>query len=196
MLKLSAFIAGSALLVLELLGLRLLTPAFGSSIIVLSAVIGVFLFAMAVGYFIGGFLADRYPKVLTLVLILICSSVLIALSTAFALRVAFSISYSEVNKWIAPIIATFILFSLPSCAVAMTSPVVIRLEARSIEDIGKVAGRIYAISTLGSILGTLSVPLLINYLPVTKSLYLTSVVLFVIGIGVLCLGASSQNRST
>jgi len=75
-----------------------------------------------------------------------------------------------------------LLFSLPSCSVAMTSPVVIRLEARRIEEVGKVAGKIYAISTLGSILGTLSVPLLITWLPVRASLHITAGTLALLGI--------------
>jgi len=182
MTKLSAFIAGSALLILELLGLRLLTPAFGSSILVLSAVIGVFLLAMAVGYFLGGYLADRFPSAKLLSLVLIVSGILISLSALFAFPVAFSISYSEINKWFAPILTTLVLFSFPSCSVAMTSPVVIRLEARRIEDVGKVAGKIYAISTLGSIVGTLLVPLLIVWLPIRASLHITAGTLAFLGI--------------
>ncbi len=195
MLKLSAFTAGCALLILELLGLRLLTPAFGSSILVLSAVIGVFLFAMACGYFLGGSLVDRYPNSLTLGLVLFASAILVVISSAFAFDLAIAISYSDINKWLAPIVATLVIFSLPSCAVAMTSPVVIRLEARKIEDIGKVAGRIYAISTIGSIVGTLSVPLLISFLPVTRSLYLTAVALALMGGLVLLFPKSSTESS-
>ncbi len=185
MARISAFISGSALLILELLGLRLLTPAFGSSIIVLSSVIGVFLLSMSVGYFAGGWIADRFPTRLTLSIVLFGSAVLISTSALLSFPLAFSISYSELNKWLTPILATFILFSLPSCVLAMTSPIVIRLEARRIEDIGKVAGKIYAISNLGSILGTFAVPLLILLYPVKYSLYLTAGVLLTISLVVL-----------
>ena len=66
MVKLATFLSGAALLILELIGVRMLTPTFGSSVIVYSAVIAVFLAAMAFGYFIGGYIADRTPHRATL----------------------------------------------------------------------------------------------------------------------------------
>ena len=62
MVRAAAFFSGAALLILELMGVRLLTPTFGGSTPVYSAVIAVFLAAIATGYFAGGYLADRYPS--------------------------------------------------------------------------------------------------------------------------------------
>ncbi len=103
MVKLAAFLSGATLLILELLGVRMLTPTFGISVIVYSAVIAVFLAAMAVGYFIGGYIADRAPRRATLALTLLAGAVLIAACTPVARPVAEAIGSARLGGYWAPV---------------------------------------------------------------------------------------------
>lgn len=183
--KVAAFFTGAALLILELMGVRLLTPTFGSSAMVYSAVIAVFLAAMAVGYFAGGYLADRYPSRWTLALTLVVGALLMVGSTAAARPVAAAIGAARLGGLAAPVVAAFIAFSLPSAVLAFVPPIAIRLELRDVARGGSVAGRIYAISTFGSILGTLAVPALIMNLRISVSLYLLAALLLVVAVAVV-----------
>ncbi len=185
MVKVAAFFTGAALLILELMGVRLLTPTFGSSMIVYSAVIAVFLAAMAVGYFVGGYLADRYPSRWTLALTLVVGALLIAASTAVARPVAAAVGATRLGGLAAPVVAAFIAFSLPSAVLAFVPPIAIRLELRDVARSGSVSGGIYAISTIGSILGTLAVPALIMGLRISTSLYLTAGLLVAVAMAVV-----------
>lgn len=185
MVKTAAFCTGAALLILELMGVRLLTPTFGSSTMVYSAVIAVFLAAMAVGYFVGGSLADRYPSRWMLALVLTVGALLIAGSTIIARPVAAAIGATRMGGLAAPVVAAFIAFSLPSAVLAFVPPIAIRLELREIARSGSVSGRIYAISTIGSILGTLAVPVLIMSLKISTSLYLVAGLLVVTALAVV-----------
>ena len=179
MIKLAAFLAGAAVLILELLGVRMLTPAFGSSVIVYSAVIAVFLTAMAVGYFIGGYIADRAPHGKTLALTLWVGALLIAACTPAAPPVAKAFASVHLGGYWAPVLAAFAVFALPSAVLAFVPPIAIRLEMKDVSRSGSVSGRIYAISTFGSIIGTLSVPLLISVMRISYSLYAIAAVLVV-----------------
>jgi MFS family permease len=170
-IKLAAFLSGAALLILELMGVRLLTPAFGSSMIVYSAVIAVFLAAMALGYFIGGYIGDRAPYRSTLALALGVGAVLLAGCTPVAPPVAESFAAARFGGYWAPVLAAFAVFTLPSAVLAFAPPIAIRLEMKDVAHSGSVSGRIYAISTFGSIVGTLSVPFLITLMPVSVGLY-------------------------
>ena len=171
MVKLATFLSGAALLILELIGVRMLTPTFGSSVIVYSAVIAVFLAAMAFGYFIGGYIADRTPHRATLALALLAGAALIAACTPVARPIAEAIGSARLGGYWAPVLAAFIVFTLPSAVLAFVPPIAIRLEMRDVTRSGLVSGRIYAISTFGSIAGTLSVPLLISVMRLSYSLY-------------------------
>jgi len=185
MVKLTAFTAGAALLILELLGVRLLSPTFGSSIMVWSSVIAVFLGAMAVGYFVGGHLGDRYPQRWLLAVILFVSAILVAIATFISYPTAAAIGQARLAGLWAPAVATLAIMGLPSAVLAFVAPIAIRLEASQVEHIGTVSGRIFAISTAGSIAGTLGTPLLIAYLPVSKSLYLLALILAALALALL-----------
>ncbi len=151
--------------------MRLLTPAFGSSMIVYSAVIAVFLAAMAIGYFVGGYLGDRAPYRSTLALALAVGAVLLAACTPVAPPVAEAFAAARFGGYWAPALAAFAVFTLPSAVLAFAPPIAIRLEMKDVAHSGSVSGRIYAISTFGSIVGTLSVPFLITLMPVSIGLY-------------------------
>jgi spermidine synthase len=154
-LKLVVFIAGAVLMALEMTGSRVLAIHFGSSIYVWGAIIGIFLTALSAGYFAGGMLADRWPTFTVLSILVLIAGVWIALIPLYANRVCRAILQLNTGERPGPLIATLILFGGPSVLLGMVSPYAVRIAARAIESMGNVAGRLYALSTFGSIVGTL-----------------------------------------
>jgi spermidine synthase len=141
------------MMVLEIIATRILEPFLGSSLFTWIGVISVMMASLALGYFLGGRMADRKPESSYVALIYILSGLSIAaipLMSYPILNVAqyFGIMYG-------PIFASIFLFSIPSILLAMISPYLIKLSARQLKLIGEISGNIYAISTVGSIFGTL-----------------------------------------
>lgn len=155
LLLLIAFLAGAILMALELVGSRLLAPSFGGSIFVWGSLIGVFLAALSLGYYLGGGLVDRRPSASLLAFFLIGAGLFVLLLPRYGASVCDAILIRDFGPRANPLIACMALFFLPGMLMAVTSPFVIRLTARSIKQVGKTAGAVYAISTVGSIVGTL-----------------------------------------
>jgi predicted membrane-bound spermidine synthase len=182
-LYLVVFLSGAVLMGLELVGSRILAPYFGNSIFVWGALIAVFLIALSAGYYIGGMVADKWPKKRVLGEIVIISGLLV---------LAVKVGYSELNEWIFqtdfgyklnPLIASTILFLPPGIGMGMVSPFAIRLSASRIDTIGNLAGKMYAVSTLGSIVGTLGTAFfLIPMWGVKTNLLLIAGMLILIGV--------------
>jgi len=150
----AVFTSGAALLCAELAGSRLLAPFFGNSLFVWGAVIGVFLGGLAIGYWAGGALADRVPAPELL-------SAVIALGAAGLLAAPFLDDrvLEAVVNWdpgprANPVIASILLFGLPCILLAGVTPIAVRLRARELEKIGRTAGSLFSVSTVGSIVGT------------------------------------------
>jgi len=140
---------------LELVGSRILAPYFGNSIFVWGALITVFLLSLSGGYFIGGVLSDKAPKQWVLGGIVTASGALILILPLIYSAVNQAIfEYDFGYKW-NPLAASIALFLLPGVGMGMVSPYVIKLSAKRLETIGNLAGKIYAVSTAGSIAGTL-----------------------------------------
>jgi spermidine synthase len=155
LLNFIVFISGMVLMALEIVGSRVLAPYFGSSIFVWGSLISVVMAALSIGYYWGGWLSAREPTYGKLLLLLLIPGVLI-----FFLPFI----YPSVNDWIAgvdfgnrlnPLIACSALFLLPGIFLGTISPYVIRLAATQLHTVGSTAGTLYAVSTCGSIVGTL-----------------------------------------
>ncbi|HWP23156.1 MAG TPA: fused MFS/spermidine synthase [Candidatus Binatia bacterium] len=149
------FTSGAVLMALEIVGSRVLAPHFGSSIFVWGSLISVVMAALSIGYYWGGWLSARAPSYGKLLVLLLIPGVLI-----FFLPFV----YPSVNDWIAaadfgnrlnPLIACTALFLLPGIFLGTISPYVIRLAATQLHTVGSTAGSLYAVSTCGSIAGTL-----------------------------------------
>lgn len=149
------FVCGAVLMAFEMVGSRILAPTFGSTVFVWGSLIGVFLAALSLGYFLGGGLADRVPNFGLLGAIIAVAGLLILVVPLFAPACCRWIDRSNPNLRINPLIASALLFFLPSMLLGMVSPFSVRLQARSVATMGNVAGRLYSLSTLGSILGTI-----------------------------------------
>lgn len=149
------FVSGAVLMALEIVGSRVLAPYFGSSIFVWGSLISVVMAALSIGYYWGGWMSAREPSYGKLLTLLAIPGILI-----FFLPFV----YPSVNEWIAshdfgtrlnPLIACGALFLLPGVFLGTISPYVIRLAATRLQTVGSTAGTLYAISTCGSIFGTL-----------------------------------------
>lgn len=155
MLEVVVFVAGAVLMALELLGSRVLAPVFGNSILVWGSLIGMFLAAMTGGYYLGGRLADRVPRLSILVGVLGAAGVWIGALPQVTLTVLGQFAdASWAGPRSGPLAAATALFFVPSLLLATASPFAIRLAARGVEGLGGTAGRLTALSSLGSLVGT------------------------------------------
>ncbi len=186
-LYLVAFASGMTTLAIELTASRLIGNVFGNSNLVWANVIGLMLLYLTVGYFLGGRLADRLPRATVLLQIIIWASFLCALipllSRPIITRAAQAVFGAEAALALGSFLVILILFSLPVTLLGTVSPFVIRLAVTDVENSGKVAGQVYAISTLGSLLGTfLPVLLTIPELGTTRTFLLFSGLLYLIAL--------------
>jgi spermidine synthase len=144
---------GAVVMGIEILGTRSLAPHFGSDLHVWAALISVTLVGLSVGCALGGLVADRFPRERVLHAILLLAGVLV-LGVPFLAAPAVGLCLPLGLEWGA-LATAFLLLVLPLAVLAMVLPFAVRLEARRPEKIGFTAGRLYALSTLGSVLGTL-----------------------------------------
>jgi len=161
------------LLALEIVASRLIAPSFGNSVYVWGSLIGVFLAALSAGYYLGGIVADRRPSGALFAGLVFLAGVLVFPIPLLAPRVLEAIVFADYGPRLGPLAAAVALFFLPSLVMGMVSPFAVRLRARTVMTIGNVAGILYALSTLGSIAGTLLAAfVLIAYLPVSRIIHL------------------------
>jgi len=159
-LPITVFVAGMTSLGVELSAARLLDPFFGSSLIIWAVLIGTVLLYLTAGYYIGGKWADRRPYYRVLYQITAWSAFLIGLVPLVARPVLLwsAKGFAQYNAGIlaGSLLGTVALFSLPVTLLGCVSPFAIRLsmEGESVGAAGNVAGRLYALSTVGSLVGT------------------------------------------
>ena len=152
------FGAGIGALATEITASRLLAPYFGSSTIVWANLIGIVLAALALGYWIGGRLADRRPEPRLLGSLVLGAAVFVAV-IPFAAKPFLDLTVEGLDTAsggavVGSFIAVVLLCAPPVVLLGMVSPFAIRLAVSSIATAGAVAGRLYALSTAGSLLGT------------------------------------------
>ncbi len=147
--------AGAVLLGVEIAASRVLAPAFGTSIFVWGSLIGVVLAGLAAGYWVGGALADRYPRPLLLVAVLAAGAAAVLVVPLVDGPVLDWVVERDPGPRASPLLAATILFLPASVILAGVSPIAVRLRARSVGSVGRTAGRLFALSTAGSIAGTL-----------------------------------------
>ena len=152
------FGAGIGALATEITASRLLAPYFGSSTIVWANLIGIVLAALALGYWLGGRIADRRPRPSLLGTIVLAAALCVAaipfVAKPFLDLTVEGLDDASVGAIIGSFVAVLLLFAPAVVLLGMVSPFAIRLAVASIETAGAVAGRLYALSTAGSLLGT------------------------------------------
>ena len=153
-LGVAVFVSGAVLLGVEIAASRVLAPFFGNSLFVWGALIGVVLTGLAVGYWIGGALADRWPGPGTLVALAAAAAASILAIPLCDHAVLEAVVAWDPGPRLDPLVAAIVLFGPPSVLLAGVTPVAVRLATRSLAGVGGTAGRLFAVSTAGSIAGT------------------------------------------
>jgi spermidine synthase len=190
----AVFASGMTTLAVELTASRLLGNIFGTSNLVWASIIGLILIYLSVGYFLGGWWADRSPHFRTMYLIMAWGAFLIGLvplvSNPVLRLAADAFDQLQVGVLFGAFTGVLILFSMPVILLGTISPFAIRLSIRTPLEAGRVSGRVYAISTLGSFIGTfLPVLVLIPLIGTTKTFAFFSELLMIvalIGLWVSC----------
>jgi spermidine synthase len=164
-MKLTVFVVGAASLGTEIAAARLLAPYFGASTIVWANTIGVVLVALSAGYWWGGRLADRRPRRERLsFLILAGGSALAVVPLVGHPVLKWTIGPLEslsVGAFFGSLLGVLVLVAGPVLLLGAVAPFAIRLSVPRVEEAGSIAGRLYAISTAGSLLGTFLAALLL-----------------------------------
>jgi len=155
MIKFVVFICGAIVMSFEILGSRVLAPNFGSSVFVWGSLISVFLAGLSAGYYLGGRLADINPSSRKLSLIIIAPGLLFLMFPLYSGPMSDWIFMKDLGVRLSSLIASTILFLIPSVFLGIVSPYTAKLMICSLHTSGKTIGTLYALSTFGSIIGTL-----------------------------------------
>lgn len=153
------FTVGISTLGAEIAAARLMAPFFGASTIVWANTIGIVLTALSVGYWVGGRLGDRYPSLRALCLTVLLGAALVA-AIPFVAQPFLSISVEaldriEAGAFVGSLFGVLFLVAIPVAVLGTVAPWAIRIAVPDVEHSGRTAGRLYAVSTVGSLLGTM-----------------------------------------
>ncbi len=172
------FIASFCSLVIEMVAGRILAPFVGVSIYTWTSIIGVILAGISIGAYIGGKLVDRFPTRRTLGWLLLLSGIT-ALSIIPLTHLVAGYKF-PLSLMMRIFLVTTIIFFVPGCILGTISPVVVRLTLKNLDKAGNVIGKIYAMSTLGAIIGTFATGfVLISYMG-TRTIILTMGIILIL----------------
>jgi len=150
-----AFISGFCIMTIEMLGARIMAPYFGGSQYVWGSIITIFMLALAMGYLFGGRLSTRNPNSVTYALFFIGAAVFSLPIILFADAIMQPIFMNIEDPRYGSLMASIILFFVPTGILGMISPYSVRLLVQTQEHSGHMAGQLFFISTIGSAAGTL-----------------------------------------
>ena len=178
-LFLTALLCGALIMVIEVLGSRVVGPFFGVSLFVWTSLITVTLLALAIGYWLGGVYADRHGSANVLYGIILVSGLVVLLIPM--LKVPVIKLAQPLGLRGGAFVSTLILFGPALLLLGCVSPFLIKIAARELHNIGRTVGGFYAISTLGSVVGTvLTGFFLIAYLGVDQIFYIVGFLLILL----------------
>ena len=160
----------------EIAAVRLLAPYFGASTVIWANTIGVVLVALSAGYWLGGRWADRNPTADALCRLALLAAALLAL-VPFVARPLLDVAVDALDEvsagaFLGSLLAVLVLVAIPVLLLGAVSPWALRLAVRDVENAGTIAGRLYALSTAGSLLGTLLSALVLIPLVGTRRTFL------------------------
>ena len=165
LLEVVVFCVGMASLGAEIAAARLMAPWFGASTIVWANTIATVLVALSVGYAIGGRLADRNPTMAGLSRWVVGAAALLALvpfiSGPFLRQSTKAFAELSGGLFVGSLLGVGVLIAVPVLMLGIVSPYAVRLKIDQVSDAGRVAGRLYAIGTIGSLTGTFLASLLL-----------------------------------
>lgn len=153
-IALAVTLGGAVLMALEVAAFRIVGKTFGTALTETTTVIAVFLAAMSIGYYLGGRVADRLPRMSTLAWALVLAAPLMLAVVQFDTVLVESIGRSTIGPSLHTLVAATVLFAMPTTLLAAISPIAVRLLSHGTAHSGRVAGAVSAMSTAGSIAGT------------------------------------------
>jgi spermidine synthase len=181
-LYLTAAFTGAAIMIVEILGAKMLSPYVGLSHFVWTAQIAVTLVALATGYYFGGRLADRTQQLASLYWAILAAAAYLAITVLICKPVAYWCL--DFRLGVGSLLASMILFFVPLALLAITGPFLVRVITSSITGVGGNVGRLTSIGTIGSFLGTLLIGyVMIPLFPNSITMYITSLGLLLICVG-------------
>jgi MFS family permease len=188
------FLSSAAVLVLEILAARLLAPYVGVTLETYTAIIGVILAGIAVGSWLGGKAADaRDPRGLIAPLLVVGGAL------AFAAIPVIDLLGASLRGGgpVATTVLTILGFFLPAAVLSGVTPAVIKIQLASLEETGRVVGRLSALSTAGAIFGTFFTGfLLVAAFPTRPVVRATAVFLILLGLGAAAYLKSGRSLTT
>ncbi len=172
-LDITVFICGALVMIYEVVGSRIVSPFIGTSTYVWTSLIGVILASLSLGYWLGGRLADRRPDVRVLAAVIFIAGGLVSVTILTKEIVLTGVASLPAGLEIRSILAAVFLFAPASIALGFVTPYAVKLKMSSLDDAGKTVGRLYALSTVGSIVGTFAAGfVLIPFVGSVRTLYL------------------------
>jgi predicted membrane-bound spermidine synthase len=176
------------IMALEMSASRLLAPYFGTSLFVWTNIIGVTMISLSIGYYYGGKLADQKPTQNLLFMAVVATglySILIPFIAPFVMEVSTkAIKTGNAGIFYGSLLATVLLFAPPLAVLGGVVPFTIKLSESDRNKAGFTAGRVFAISTVGSIIGTfLPVLITIPIIGTKRTILVFSANLVLIGLG-------------
>jgi predicted membrane-bound spermidine synthase len=175
--QLVAAVVGAGSLGAEIAAARLLAPWFGASTIVWANTIATVLVALSIGYWAGGRLADRDPTLRGLSRVVLAAAALLAAvpfaAVPFLRGSVAALDSVEAGEFAGSLFAVLLLVAPPVLLLGTVAPYAVRLSVRTVDEAGRVAGRLYAISTLGSLAGVFLSALVLIPLVGTRRTFLT-----------------------
>ncbi len=174
----TAAVTGAVILVVEILGAKMLSPYVGTSHFVWTAQIAVTLISLAVGYYFGGWLVDRSAQLGRIYRCILGAGIYLCFTVTLAKPAAYF--FLQVRLAWGALLTSLFLFFVPLTLLAAVGPFMVRVLARSMGEVGGQVGKLSALSTLGSVAGTILIGyVLIPFLPNSVTMYLTAALLMI-----------------
>ena len=193
-LEAAVFLCGTVVMVYEIIGSRLVSPYIGNSTYIWTSLIGVILGSLSLGYWLGGRLADRKPDVRQLASFIFIAAALISVTILIKDVFLAAIATTAIMLEIKALIAALVLFAPASIFLGMVTPYAVKLKMLSLAGSGRTVGNLYALSTIGSIVGTFAAGFfLVPFVGSVRTLYLISAVLFAVAVVLFPLRLSATN---
>jgi spermidine synthase len=152
-LLITAAVCGAVVMGIELLGARMLSVVYGGSLTVWAAMISTTLLSLSIGYFFGGYISDRFPRTELLYASLLVAAIMVAICPYY--KFVLKICYDALGIQWGTLASSAIIFFLPLGLLGAVGPFVIRLLSERGKGVGITVGVVYAVSTIGSVAGTL-----------------------------------------
>jgi len=191
----STFMSGFIVMGFEIFGSRIMRPHFGDGTKVWGALISVFLGGLAVGYQYGGKFADKNSGLRGLAVLMLSAGGIMIFFPFYGYFCCRLIALIDMDAGLQTMLAALCLFFIPSMLIGMMTPFFLKLNISRLESVGQGGGGIFALSTFGSIIGTIASSfLLVVYIPSSYAISLFGLILISNGMMSLLMRKLTRTR--